>query len=191
MAYSDEVRRLAKAANQRMVRLEKAGVKSPAYQSAQGILAAMGRRKGRAAGRRFSETGKGTEKELAQQEKMLRRFLEGQKTSGLSGAREWRRNVLDSAKERFPGLSDVLTDDEYLQIFERLPDEEKDRVYGSEQTVRMVMTAVGKAKKSDSAYDINDIIDKIQSASDLKTAMNSIGITWQDMSTYAPLAGNG
>ncbi len=180
MAYSQTVRTLAKRANQRLVRMERAGIKSPAYRAAQAQLEMMGR------GKRFSETGKGTPEALAAQERVLRRFLE-QQTSTVTGAKEWKRNILEGFDRKYPAAKDVLTDDEKVEFLENVPDEPP---YGSDITVQMVVTAVGKAKESDQAYSITDILKTLDRSKDLKSAMTSLGINWEDVDKYNPMPGN-
>lgn len=92
--YNAEIKRLAKRANQRMVEMEKHGYTSPAYKAVQASLEMMGRRSNKATGRRFSETGKGTENELRQQLAELQRFL-GSKTSTVKGYKQYRKDVYE------------------------------------------------------------------------------------------------
>lgn len=179
MAYqSRELRLLAKKANQRMRELEKRAINAPAYRSAQGRLEMLGVRAGSAAGRRFSETGKYANKnEAKQMEKVLREFL-GQRTSTVKGYKSYQRQVLRSAEERF-GLSELgISPDEYLQIWENLPDDEQDRVYGSDETVQIVSSVLKtqRGMKDEQAFTVSDIVNKLQESSSLKSALRGLGL---------------
>ena len=103
--FSTEVRRLAKRANQRMVELERHAINSPAYKAVQATLEMMGRRSKTAFGRRFSETGKGTENELRQQKAALEKFL-NQQTSTVRGYNKALDTMYKTADKKY-GLSDA------------------------------------------------------------------------------------
>ena len=96
--FYKDLRQLAKQANQRMVRLEKAGIKSPAYEAAQAKLEMIGRSSKTAQGRRFSETGKATYNEYEQIKKILEEFI-GQKTSTVKGANKYIDDVWQGAQK--------------------------------------------------------------------------------------------
>lgn len=148
--YSNELRKLAKAMNQRMVELEKRGFKSPAYQSVQARLEALGRTAKTAAGRRFSESGYFANKnEAAQVEAILRRFKE-QKTSTLKGYKKYRHDVLKGLQERYNYKQSGMTDDEMMDFWEAMPDDERDRLYGSDETFLIVEKfLIDKRKRKD------------------------------------------
>lgn len=136
--YSNELRKLAKAANQRMVELEKRGFNSPAYQSVQARLEALGRTAQTAKGRRFSESGTFSNRnEAAQIEGVLRRFM-AQDTSTLKGYRKYRKDVLEGLEQRYNYRESGMTDDEIMQFWEAMPDNERDRIYGSDETFMIV-----------------------------------------------------
>lgn len=136
--YSNELRKLAKAMNQRMVELEKRGFKSPAYQSVQARLEALGRTGKTAQGRRFSETGYFSNKnEAAQIEAVLKRF-KAQQTSTLKGYRRYRADVLEGLQKRYNYKQTGMTDDDMVEFWEGMPDDERDRMYGSDETFVIV-----------------------------------------------------
>lgn len=136
--YSNELRKLAKAMNQRMVELEKRGFKSPAYQSVQARLEALGRTAKTAQGRRFSESGYFANKnEAAQVEAILKRF-KTQQTSTLKGYRRYRADVLEGLQKRYNYKQSGMTDDDMMDFWEAMPDDERDRMYGSDETFMIV-----------------------------------------------------
>ena len=136
--YSNELRKLAKAMNQRMVELEKRGYKSPAYQSVQARLESIGRKSTTAKGRRFDESGYfANRNELQQIEAMLRRF-KAQRTSTLRGYKSYRRDVLEGLQKRYGYKGSGITDDEMMDFWEAMPDDERERMYGSDETFMIV-----------------------------------------------------
>lgn len=181
--FDKELRRLAKQANQRMVRLERKGYESPAYQAAQAQLEMLGRRGKGTTGRRFSETGKGTYNQIERMKSILNRFL-SQQTSQVAGYQKYRNDVLNSAKERYNFDELGITKDEYMKIWEELPDNEKDRLYGSDDIVMMTATYIRENRdlKQEQRYSIGEIIDIIQSSRSKKEAYRKLGIDYKDIS---------
>ena len=174
--FDNELRLMAKRANQRMVELEKRGLAPSSYQAAQSKLAYLGR-PARNGVRRFSETGKGTRAEITQMKKQLRQFL-GSPTTTISGLADVKRRTVESAKERFGDFSKWMTDDEYMQIWENLPDDEQDRVYGSDETVQIVSSVLKtqRGMKDEQAFTVSDIVNKLQESSSLKSALRGLGL---------------
>ena len=187
MAYkSREIAKLAKAANMRMLRQERADIKSPAYQAVQARLEALGRRSDRATGRRFSETGSFANKnEAAQYEKLLREFLYEHKTSTIRGYKEYRSNVLAGAHEHFNFNELGITDDEYMEIWEALPDKYRDRIYGSDETVEIVSARIRKQRtwEDEDKISIKEMVDAIQASGTIQEAYGALGLTYEDLST--------
>lgn len=182
MLYSNELRKLAKAMNQRMVELEKRGFKSPAYQSVQARLEALGRIAKTAQGRRFSESGYFANKnEAAQVEAILKRFKH-QETSSLKGYRKYRKDVLKGLQERYNYKQSGITDDEMMEFWEAMPDDERERMYGSDETFMIVMKFLidrkqGKIKKVNlNDYTMQEIVDTIQKQKSLTDALKALGI---------------
>lgn len=151
--YSNELRKLAKAMNQRMVELEKRGFKSPAYQSVQARLEALGRTARTAQGRRFSESGYFANKnEAAQVEAILKRF-KTQQTSTLKGYRRYRADILEGLQKRYSYKQSGITDDEMMEFWEAMPDDERDRLYGSDETFMIVSKFLIDKKQRKSEAD--------------------------------------
>lgn len=207
--YSNSLRKLAKAANQRMLELEKRGFRSPAYQAVQSRLVTLGRPVSKAASEkaqnvlikqgkfdpeedspikvyRFSETGTFANKnEQAHIEKLLRDFL-GQETSKLKGYRKYRQDVLDGLDRRYGYRAMGLTDDDVLNFWEAMPDDEKDQLFGSDETFiiyskYLIDQRAGKLEKrvNESAYTPKQIINKINSSKSVTQALKSLGISQQ------------
>lgn len=182
MYYSNELRKLSKAMNQRMVELEKRGFKSPAYQSVQARLEALGRTAKTAQGRRFSESGYFANKnEAAQVEAILKRFKH-QETSTLKGYRKYRKDVLKGLQERYNYKGTGLSDDDMMEFWESMPDDERERMYGSDETFMIVMKFMldrkqGKIKvQSLNDYTMQEIVDTIQKQRSLTDALQALGI---------------
>ena len=194
MAYfSNEIRKLAKAANQRMLELEKRGYNSPALKSVYARLTALGREENAKGKLRFSETGKFSNKnEASKVEAVLRRFM-NQKTSRLRGYKEYRKAVLSGLEKRFHYSEYGISDDEIEEFWRAMPDNEKDRLYGSEEPfiiVAQYKTAVAdKIKRLEKRGDtdaaskirenelsITDIVKRIHEKKSLTAALKAIDI---------------
>lgn len=178
--YSNELRKLAKAMNQRMVELEKRGYNAPAYQAAQARLESLGVKQKSAAGRRFSETGYFRNKnEMAQYEAALRRFKE-QETSSLRGYKKYRKDVLKGLEERYGYKEAGLSDDDVMQFWEAMPDDERDRMYGSDEVFLIVEkyqqdVNSGKIARED-ALSIKEVVERINASKSLSSALDTLGI---------------
>ena len=205
--YSNELRQLAKAMNQRMVELEKRGFKSPAYQSAQARLEALGRTAKTAQGRRFSETGYFANKnEAAQVEAILKRF-KYQDTSTLKGYRKYRKDVLEGLNKRYNYKDRGLSDDDMMDFWEAMPDDERERMYGSDETFMIVSKFLIDKRKRQSeklpgkgmtkeekqeakrlqqldTYSMREIIDLINSQKSLVDALDALGISTREYMEY-------
>ena len=173
--YSNELRKLAKAMNQRMVELEKRGFKSPAYQSVQARLQALGRDAGKAAGRRFSETGYFKDQnEMRMVEAVLKKF-EAQKTSKLKGYREYRRKVLTGLAEHYHYREFGLTDEEMLEYWEAMPDDERDRMFGSDETFIIVTAYLQREDlEPENTLSITEIVNTINNSKSLVDALKNL-----------------
>ena len=179
--FIKEIKTLAKRANERIRRLERKEPNSPALNKVQARLQMMGKRSDKARGRRFSESGKGTRNELKQLEKELKNFL-NMSTSTVKGYREYRKKVFDTANERYDLEGNGINFDDYMKIWETLPDSEKDRMYGSESVIKMVISATKKNGKveDENELTIEEIIEIIQSSKSLSEAYKSLGITYKE-----------
>lgn len=182
--YDAEIRRLAKRANQRMVEMESRGMKSPAYNAAQSALEMMGRRSDKAAGRRFSETGKGTENELRQMRSELEKFL-NQKTSTVRGYKEYRKTVYEGADKEYHLKEAGITQEQFEELWNELPDKEQDRMYYAAYYIQIMETYEMKVKsgeiKKENALTITDMIRILEGSTSLKDALTQLGISAQDI----------
>ena len=128
----NELRLLAKAANERMRQLEKVDITSPAYQAAQAKLEVLGRSKAGGKGRRFSETGKGTYNEREIQKRMIKEFLSA-KTSTITGAKTFYDSSWNTANTNL-GLEEAgISREQWFEFWENMPQKQKDRMYYSNQ----------------------------------------------------------
>lgn len=186
--FYKELKTLAKRANQRMVELERRGMKTGAYEAVQGFLEMAGQKKKRATGRRFSETGKATYNEYELMKKFLNRFLDA-KTSTVTGTKKFYEQVYQTAEERMQLSKYGINKDDYLAIWENLPSKKKDRLYGSGTIIKMVSTALrkGKETKDGNAVSVAEIVSEIQSSKNTKDAYSKLGITYKDMKQTASL----
>ena len=182
--YDAEVRQLAKRANQRMVEMERHGLQSPAYKAAQASLEMMGRRSDKAQGRRFSETGKGTENELRQQKAELEKFL-GQKTSTVRGYKQYRKDVYKGAEKEKKKKKAGISQEDFEYLWEELPDKEEDRKYYAAFYIEVMETYEMKVKsgqiKRENALNITDMIRILEGSENLQSALNEIGINMGDI----------
>lgn len=179
-----DLRLKQKAANERMRQLEKAGIQSPAYQAVQAKLEVLGKRPKGARGRRFSETGKATYNEMEVLDKILNEFLYEQKTSTLTGAREYERDVWESANKNNQLTQAGITRDEWLEFWKSMPDR-KDRLYGSSQIVAMVRAYSMKNRglEDEDKMSVQEIADEIQNSKNLKSAYKALGLTYSEVSS--------
>lgn len=179
----EELRLKAKAANERMRQLEKQGIKSPAYQAVQAKLEVLGKKTKGDRGRRFSETGRATYNEMEVLNKVLDEFLEA-KTSKLAGAKEYERDVWETANKNNK-LSDAgITRDDWLEFWRNMPDK-KNRLYGSTQIVAIVRAYSMKNGKleDDDKMSVQEIADEIQNSKNLKSAYKALGLSYKEVNT--------
>ena len=184
MVKRNDIAELAIKANKRLASLERNGKQSPAYQSAQSRLEMLGTKKNKNTGRRFKESGTFKNKnEALQYQTALENFL-NQKTSTLQGYKKYRNKILETANERYNYREHGISDEEYMKIWESLPDAENDRLYGSDTTVEMVIATLKKQRKqlAENEYSVSEIIEKVQSSRNYKDARKSLGITLKDIS---------
>lgn len=179
--FYPELRRLAKQANQRMVRLEKAKMKTGAYEAIQANLEMMGRRSPRAKGRRFSETGKATYNEMEHMVKILKRFLKAE-TSTVAGEKRYRTRVFETANKLYDLEKYKISEDDYYAIWKAMPSKMKDRIFGSEIVIEIVETYLNKngEKSRENLMSIEDLVSEINSASDIKEAYKKLGLKISD-----------
>lgn len=184
MVYSNRVKLLAKKANERMRQFEKRNIASPAYKAAQARLEQLGVISKTAKGRRFSETGKFVDNnQMSHIESILNTFL-GQKTSTIKGYKDYRSNVLEGAKKRYDLPALGLSDEEYLDIWEYLPEKEADRIFGSDDDVRIVSEVLQKQRTGElsSNYSVAELMGIIHDRrSTVKETLGKFGMTVSDL----------
>ena len=181
--FYKDLKQLAKQANQRMVRLEKAGIKSPAYEAAQAKLEMLGRSSKTAQGRRFSETGKATYNEYEQIKKILEEFID-QKTSTVKGANKYIEDVWQGAQKSEKISADLkkagITKEEWFEIWKSLPSNKKERMYSSSEYVEMVAVYKATKGKTKGDVDVSDLVKQFENSKNLKSAYKSIGLSYHD-----------
>lgn len=180
--FYNELRLKQKAANERMRQLEKAGIKSPAYQAIQGKLEILGKQKKGDRGRRFSETGKATYNEMEIQMKLLSEFL-SQETSTTRGATDYYDRVWATANANDKITAAGISREQWFDFWENMPTKKKERLLASEQYVTMIQAYAlknGNLEVEDK-MSLEDIADYISSKETVKDAYQSIGLTYQDM----------
>ena len=179
--FYNDLRLKEKAANERMRQLEKAGINSPAYQSIQARLEVLGKQTKGARGRRFSETGKATYNEMELMNKILDEFL-NMDTSKLAGAKQYERDVWETANKNGKLTQAGITRDEWLEFWQNMPDK-KNRLYGSSQLVaimRAYKMKEGTLEDKDK-MTMQEIADEINASKNLKAAYSAIGITYDEV----------
>lgn len=186
MAYTrqyDDLRLMAKRANQRMVELEKRDIVSPAYQAVQAKLEMMGRRSGDGRGRRFSETGKATYNQYESIKKVLNEFLNENVTSTLTGARQVRDQIYNTADKVYHLSESGISKSEYFDFIGKWADKNKDKILSSEQAIeiyRAYSLKKGEIEPEEVLSD-QDIAEIIKKSKNVKEAYKEVGITYQDI----------
>lgn len=180
--FDAELKKLAKVANQRMRELEKRGISSPAYESAQATLEAMGVKKGKATGRRFSETGKATYNQREAMKKALKKFV-GATTSKITGILELQENIWNTADQNNALSAKGITKDQYFDIWKNLPDKKKDRIFGSQVYINIVSAAMKKngRKKEENRLSVEEIVKAVEASKDYKSALKAVGLSYSDV----------
>ena len=176
--FDRELQLMAKRANQRLVEMERRGMqeKSPAYEAGTAYLQSIGRR-------RFSETGKGTVREVERQKRALEKFL-GYKTSTVTGYKEYRRNVIEGLKKAYPELEKEGFDFEaLLDLYKELPKKKKNRLYESETYIVILEAYTRKngETKREKKLSLEELAQEIQSSSSFKNALERVGLSFKDI----------
>lgn len=181
--FYNDLRLKEKAANERMRQLEKQGLNSPAYQSVQAQLEILGKQTKGNRGRRFSETGKATYNEAELLNKILDNFLYEQSTSTVKGAKEYQKDVWESANENNKLSEAGISKNDWLHFWESMPDK-KERMYGSSQIVAMMRAYSMKNNKLDDQdkMSVEEIADEIQNSKNLKSAYKALGLNYDEVS---------
>lgn len=199
--FDKNLKRLAKKANRRMRELEAKGYKSPAYKAVQAQLEMMGIRKSRAKGRRFSESGKATDQnDLRQQLSVIEKFLNS-KTSTRTGYEEYRQNIFESASKTYDFDKYGISQSDYEELLESLPDETSDRQYYISYYIEVMEAYTVKMERDkanagtfkeverieENKLSIDDIVKIMDSSKDYKTALSNIGLTIKDINKIKKL----
>lgn len=179
-SYAD-LKVLAKRANQRMRELEKAGIKSPAYEAAQAVLEMMGKKKTTDGGRRFSEGTMYTYNEYEAIKSAVENFLSA-KTSTKKGHTSYVNNMWSTADEKYDLSSHGITKDEYFELFKALPQKHKDRMLSSTQYMAIVERVQKKQAElePEDRMSVTEIIEEIKSMKTLKGALTAVGLTIEE-----------
>ena len=182
--YYKDLRTLQKRANQAMVRLEHMEIKSPAYQAIQAKLEVLGRQASGDRGRRFSETGKATWNEYQMQKALLEDFL-SMKTRTQAGAKQWIEDVWASAQSNEDLLLNEagVTRDQWLDFWQNMPSNHKDRLLGSDVYVTVLRTYTYKNRElsDEQKMSAEEIANAVRQAGDVKEAYKALGITYKDV----------
>lgn len=171
--YDAEYRRMAKAANQRLVTFERAGMYSPAVLRVKAQLSMAGRR-------RFSETGKAEDQATIDAWKRdLRKFLYEDKTSTKKGYRQYREEVLTKSQELYDYRGAGLSDDEWMEIWKSLPDIKTKRNFGSDVYIAIVEEAMEKKGKKgkNGKLDIAKLVSDFEAMQDYSKGLKAIGLS--------------
>lgn len=180
--YAD-LKAKAKRANQRLVRLERQGKKSPAYLAAQAKLEILGRQTGADIGRRFSETGKATYNQYQAISKVLDEFL-AQKTSTVKGFNSYIDKVWQSAIKSEKVAIDLnkagITKEQWFEMWSALPDKTKRNFDSSEYIEALALYNVKNGEVRGGEFDVSEMIKDFEKQKDLSSAKDAIGLTEHD-----------
>lgn len=181
--FYKDLRRKAKVANQRLVRLEKADKKSPAYLAVQAKLEILGRTAGKSKGRRFSETGKATYNEYQALLKVLDEFI-SQKTSTVKGYKEYVDEVWQGALKSENIDVDLqkagITKEQWFEMWSNLPDKKYRNFDSSEYIEALALYNVKGGKVKGVTISVSDMIEDFEKSKDLSSALKSVGISEHD-----------
>ena len=199
--FDKNLKRQAKKANRRMRELEAKGYNSPAYKAVQAQLEMMGIRKTTAKGRRFSESGKATDQnDLRQQMSVIEKFLNS-KTSTRTGYEEYRQSIFESASKSYDFDKYGISQSDYEELLESLPDETSDRQYYISYYIEVMEAYTVKLERDkanantfkeverieENKLPIDEIVKIIDSAKDYKTALSNIGLSIKDINKIKKL----
>lgn len=175
-----DIQLMAKRVNERMRQLEKRDIKSPAYRSLQATLEMLGKRGTDNYGRRFSEGKMYTYAEAMSLRSVLTKAL-GRQTLSITGAKKYYDDVWAGALAN-PALKlkeNGISREQWFDFWENMPTKEKDRTYGSEQNVKLLIEYTRKHGKLgvDNAMSAEEIAAEIQASTSLKNAYDRLGIS--------------
>ena len=200
----EDLRLMAKRANQAMVRLERLHIYSPAYEYAQASLATMGKyASSENRGARFNESGIATYNEYEYLKRIINKFLEA-KTRTQTGAKQWVQNVWEGGNKAYDLESHGISKEDWLNFWKDMPANQKDRSLGSEVIVNLVRAysmkieddkSKAKSQKKRQLIDQNrlsveEIAKRISDSRDVKSAYKSLGLTYSDYRKSVKLGKN-
>ena len=181
--YYSDLKKKAKQANQRLVRLEKENKKSPAYLAVQAKLEILGRELGNKKGRRFSETGKATYNEYQAIIKILDEFI-SQKTSTVKGYNEYVDKVWAGANKSDNIDVDLqkagITKEQWFEMWRALPDKKYRNFDSSEYIEALALYNIKGGKVKGEAISITDMIKDFEDSENLGSALKSLGVSEHD-----------
>ena len=95
------------------------------------------------------------------------------------------KRVYETADENFNLSGAGVSQEDYMEIWDSLPDEEEDRIFYASYYIEMVLAYEYKAKsgelKSENKLTVSEIIDRMQKSKDFKSALQSVGLTVSDI----------
>ena len=188
------VARMAKVANQRMRRLEKAGyTRSPGYKEQQAFLMQMGIAPTPSGARRFPESYKSvSEDELIQYEIRLEKIASASaaaETSGevsahnlytVQGVRKFYNDVYQTADKRYGLTERGVSQEEWLDMWSSMSDKQRDRVYGSDIYVRIIKAYYSKYRDDADKMSSEEIAAAINEHRNFMQALSSVGLSMKD-----------
>jgi hypothetical protein len=184
-----------------MRELESKDYNSPAYKAVQAQLEMIGVRQTSAKGRRFSESGKAIDQnDLRMQLSVIDKFLNS-KTSTRTGYEEYRKQVFESADKTYKFREHGITQTDYEDLLNTLPDEEEDRVYymtiyvqTMEAYTRKIETDKSNSKSfkeieeiEENKYSTEELVNILQKSKDYKSALSKLGLNYKDIAKVKPL----
>lgn len=182
--YYVDLKTLAKRANQRMLRMERAGYKSPAYQQVQAQLEMFGIQGSGDRGRRFSETGKATYNQYQALMKVLNEFVSDYKTSTVSGYKKYMDDVWQGARQSEKIAVDLdkagITKEQWFEMWSALPDKRKRNFDSSEYIEALATFNIKHGAVKGGEFNVYQMIKEFEESQDLSSAWASIGISDED-----------
>lgn len=176
-----ELRRMQKVANQRIRELERKAPNSPALRGIQATLEMMGKKKGAASGRRFSETGKGDIQSVKSEMTILRKFLEGESTIRKYKGRM--REAYNKANEKYDLAEHGISQADWHNIWANASDK-MSRPLGSEIYIEAVerMNEINGKRSREDQLSIADIVSIVNTSKTPSSAYEQLGINydWED-----------
>lgn len=179
--------RMAKTANQRMRRLEKAGFeRSPMYKSQQAFLAQLGIAPTASGARRFPENFRNVPDELLiPYENKLQDMATPDPDTGINlatvqGVKQFYDLVYEGANRRYKLSEKGIGRKAWGDMWSAMSDKTKDRVYGSEVYVRIIKAYYSKYKDPSERMTDKEIAQTINAHSNFMQALKSVGLSMHD-----------